>query len=1645
MPMSQAPSHSRLADFVFGFIFLLFLSVISIGAAQSTESVTLAWNPNPETDIAGYRIIYGTTSGSLTQSQTVGTIPNTILTGLVPGATYYCAVIAFNTSAYNSISSAEVSFTVPKPALPEIALESPGGDSLVAGEAVVSLGTNAVDSNGPAQNLTILNLGAASLDGLAITMDGVDARNFSITSQLPVTTLACTNGSFEAAFTGWAGTGNVRVVTSSNAAAGKQYVEFNSANTSSTGVVSQSFATIPGTTYSLAFDVGVVAYNNNQQKLQATVTGTSTLLSKLVTVTGAADGSTRWSPQNSTFVANSDVTTLVFTDISTTSDSIDLCLDDIRIAVYDPTAVPSSITTIPAGNSSTVQVAFNPESSGTKTAYIHVISNDPDENPFDLTITAQASGLPHLSVSKQSSGVEMTDGFATVQFSDSNIGTSTAEETLIIRNTGNAVLSNLAMTVDGTNTADFVVAPLQKATLAAGDSTTVRLLFKPGSAGTKTAALRISSSDAERSPFDIQLVGNGIAVPEIAVQQADGSYLGHASAQVDMGVLTLRSSASQQFTIRNTGSGNLSALALTKSGTHSTDFTITPLDSTVLAPGASSKFSVTFAPSSAGLRNATLRLTSNDPNFPTFEIGLSGSGVALPEIGVSRGDGTILTSGSAPESFGNTILGAATQNRSFVITNFGTATLGNLALLLSGSHPGDFIPSGLTTTSLAPGASTTIQLNFRPSAAGARTAKLEILSSDAVRSPFSISLAGTGIAIPELTISQSDGTLLPSGSGSINWGNFNLSAPVVTRSLTITNSGTASLTNLGLLIDGAQSTDFTASGLTSTTLAPGATATFQLKFRPSTAGSKSATLRVSSNDPSNNPYSISLSGIAIALPEIALESSDGSLLTTPTATLSFGKVNLGYLSGPQTIRIKNVGTANLTGIALALGGANSSQFLVTQPAVSTLAPGSSTTFTVTFKPTSDGVRSATIVLASNDEDENPIQLTLTGTGSAVPVIAVDVNDLTFETTRIGSSASPRTVVVRNLGTANLTNIAVVSEMRDFTVSQPPQTTLPPGSSTEFQVEFKPTIAGTLGEKFRITSNDENQSAIQIAVSGSGLAFPKLAVSLSEKSLTQNSTVHFGEINLGSAGAAKIVTLENIGTAPLTGITLALEGAHLSDFILRSPTATSLAPGAKASFKVSLKPNAAGSRSASAKIVSNDPDNSAFEILLEGSGRPVPILAIEQNGAWLQNGVVKKSMGRINLGSASASEMITLKNVGTATLTGLKVSKTGNDASDFHLTHLTSTSIEPGESASIKVIYEPSSGGDCFARLQFGSDDRSTQPVGIALTGSGVPVPRIAVSDRQFDFGDADIGTTGGERTITIRNTGTARLLDVGVSIVGANPSSFSTGGLRTTSLAPGATTTIKVRFEPNAAGVRTALLRISSNDNPYDVRLSGTGIEAPEIKILMKGAGELQDEDAFINFGNVKAGNASRTRTFTIINRGTARLGGLKILKNGLHPGDFLMSKLSADSLVPGASCTFKVTFKPKAGGTRWGAIHIMSNDKDESRFDIVLTGGVGRQSARSSKSARARDRPAAVAGMVFIAGKRYRTLTMTWPEGQQRDKNHRIEVSPNLTRWFSGPRHTTILSSTANMLKVRDNIEFTPGSKRYIRLTRKGSKSSRS
>jgi hypothetical protein len=90
-------------------------------------------------------------------------------------------------------------------------------------------------------------------------------------------------------------------------------------------------------------------------------------------------------------------------------------------------------------------------------------------------------------------------------------------------------------------------------------------------------------------------------------------------------VAVKKTSSPATFTIQNNGTGNLKVTKIKVIGTDAKMFRIKGGSKKTVAPGGNYSFTVTFKPTSAGTKSATLQILSNDPDSPTIEVPLSGN------------------------------------------------------------------------------------------------------------------------------------------------------------------------------------------------------------------------------------------------------------------------------------------------------------------------------------------------------------------------------------------------------------------------------------------------------------------------------------------------------------------------------------------------------------------------------------------------------------------------------------------------------------------------------------------------------------------------------------------------------------------------------------------------------------------------------------------------------------------------------------------------------------------------------------------------------------------------------------------------------------------------------------------------------------
>ncbi len=1638
--------------------------------------VKLAWDTPAETDIAGYRVKYGTTSGDLTLSQVVSNpSPSTTVTGLETGKTYYFAVQTFNTSALDSPFSDEISTYVEPPPAPEISIEQSPSVVLVDGESAITAGNVDPGSSAAPQTFIIRNLGTADLANLAISIDGVDQSDFSVSSGLPITSVATLNGSFESSLKYWALSGNARVNTNAASTDGKNLIEFNYGNTDPNGVVSQSFITVPGTTYTLTYDVGVLSYNTNQQSVLATVTGSGVLLSKALTVTGPGSGTARWTSQSFTFVANSSNTTLSFSDTSTTTAAIDLYIDNVRVSA--PMAPQTAAAPLTPGTSGEFSVTFHPSSPGLKTAAIHVASNDADENPFDIVFTGTGNGAvePEIVV-RRAIGTDLTNGSGLVTFGETGEGTSSTPKDLIIQNIGNTPLTSLAFHIDGSNAGDFLVDALTKTTLAPGESTVLRIYFRPTSLGTKSAAIHIASNDIDDSIFDIALSGSGIAppvitVPEIAIERSGASNLTDGAATLYFTGVTVGSvSASEVLTLRNTGTADLSDITFVLDGENASDFILERPALAILTPNTSSTFVLYSKPTGIGPRSASLRIFSNDADESPFDINLSASGIPSPEIAVELSDSTALSDSAYTMDFNSVDVSSASVGKSIVIRNTGTAELTNLAVTVDGANPSSFIAEGPGLDTIAPGGSTVITVFFKPSVAGNQSANLHIVSNDTDENPFDISLTGTGLASPRIAVEKSN-LPLQDGIDVIPFGTIYQGSGSAEEFLTIRNTGNANLTGITISVVGSHSSDFVISGSPPSSLTPGSSATFKVRFVPSATGARSATIRIASNDPSASPFQIPLSGTGSVLPQpqLAVSLNGGSTFAGSPASMGFPAMEIGVGSSVKSITVKNSGNASLDGLAVAIEGSQASDFILTSYPPSSLAPGSSATFGVVFKPNGSGNRSALLHISSNDQATGTFDINLSGSGVAVPRIAVfratgtplvnGSDSLNFGTLDLGASPVTQSVTIVNQGTGTLSSLSASvdgSNGPDFMTATPLAASLAPGTSTTFTIKFAPSGAGIRNATLHLTSNDV---PFHINLTGTGHAFP--IIGLMDGG---NSTVNAGQnvvfpdiVPIGSTSKPLDFTLGNLGTADLQNLGISIVGPDKSSFVVSASGATLIPPGDSLPFSISFKPDSAGIKSAILRLTHDSSSGVPFEIHLTGEGSAFPVIGLEDmNGLSVGAGEKVVFPEVVRIGATSQTLDFTVRNLGTAALENLAITTIGSSSSLFRVDLAGNESIAPGESTTFSIAFTPDSIGKKSAVLRLTHGSSSGSKFDLQLSAEGIGIPGINIMDPNgnnlpsVDFGSLELASSPLSRKLTIRNPGTADLSNLRFEMDGPNSRDFQVKGPGSGSIAPGKASTFTVIFNPSAVGKRNSYLRIYSNANdaPIVLSIQGNGYSTPDIDIAAGNKG-LMDGDSFVDLGKSAVGKREANKTFTISNLGSAKLKITSITVDGINPGDFIVSKPKSNSVPTGSETTFTVFFKPTDLGIRWANLHVTSNDGDEKSFDIVLTGsGTNKETSKKKKRKTTRStarlvhaEPApasltATRGIEIIGGRKFRSLTLHLVPGTRLLAKD-VQVSADLVAWTSGGNHTTVMENNATTLKVRDNTPVTATDKRYIRLRR--------
>jgi len=253
--------------------------------------------------------------------------------------------------------------------------------------------------------------------------------------------------------------------------------------------------------------------------------------------------------------------------------------------------------------------------------------------------------------------------------------------------------------------------------------------------GMGTSTLRaLSASDLNDVAAYIVSVKGGTAT---YIPTSNGPAVSLSSSGLAFGSVNLGSSSTHSVTLSNTGDA---ALALTSLSVNNAVYALTHTCGTSLAASASCTLNLSFTPVATGAAAGTLSIVSDASSSPD-SLSLSGTGVATSSAALSWSDS------DAALSFASTAVGKSATTQTVTLTNAGSASAMLDSVVVGGSNADQFTLSGSCVSggTLAAAGSCTVIVGFSPTATGAKTAALQVTTTNAT-APQDLSLSGTAVA-----------------------------------------------------------------------------------------------------------------------------------------------------------------------------------------------------------------------------------------------------------------------------------------------------------------------------------------------------------------------------------------------------------------------------------------------------------------------------------------------------------------------------------------------------------------------------------------------------------------------------------------------------------------------------------------------------------------------------------------------------------------------------------------------------------------------------------------------------------------------------------------------------------------------------------
>lgn len=269
-----------------------------------------------------------------------------------------------------------------------------------------------------------------------------------------------------------------------------------------------------------------------------------------------------------------------------------------------------------------------------------------------------------------------------------------------------------------------------------------------------------------------------------------------------------------------------------------------------LTPDVTCQLTVAFAPTATGLRTGTLKVTDSDPSSPQF-VNLQGTG-------------TSVTLSPTSLSFGSKVVGKTSNLMNATLSNSSNQTL-NISSIVGTN---EYTQTNTCGTSVAPGGSCTISVQFTPANTGTRYGAITINDSDA-GSPHILNVTGLG-------------SFLTLSVGKLKFPDTEIGFSTGPQSVTLTNKGTSAVAISAISFEDTQAhniADYSQTNTCGSSLAAGAACTLMVTFSPQFVGNRNGILQIFQSEVGTSPLIVNLSGTGLPPPLVSLNPTSLSFQT----------------------------------------------------------------------------------------------------------------------------------------------------------------------------------------------------------------------------------------------------------------------------------------------------------------------------------------------------------------------------------------------------------------------------------------------------------------------------------------------------------------------------------------------------------------------------------------------------------------------------------------------------------------------------------------------------------------------------------------------------------------------------------------------